>query len=349
MNSWQIATTATAITGFADTAVGAGPMLFNVAAFDTDDGTPLPLYGDKDHPFTFSHGQGQSGDAPAGPGNMSWTDYSGDTNDNTNTVRRIIRGETSLDVTLDRGQYIGQHNNGQHADLFEEIDTLVVPNDIPVPIVDENGIFQGWATFHVTSASRSDKTVTGYFKSNFVAQRLTIRSCSIDVDCPVYLGSFTLKLVNYFTFRLRTNDESRVPGEHSALEFVERGGSGQFGRCLHRGGRGGGLRGRASPDDPERVPDQEAGRGGTQDRADDGADAQEGGDHGPGVPAGVKPQERGGDALCHGKRITRANSPDPRPSGTGIRCRRSGASAHHRTSGNLGCKVASPEDTGRIS
>jgi Flp pilus assembly protein TadG len=196
MNSWQIATTATALTGFGDTAVGAGPMLFNVGAFDTDDGTPLPLYGDPDHPFTFSHGQGQSGDAPADAGSMSWTDYSGDTNDDTSTVRDIIRGETSLDVTLDRGQYIGQHNNGQHADLFEEVDTWLAGIDIPVPIVDENGIFQGWATFHVTSASRSDKTVTGYFKSNFVAQRLTIKSCSIDVDCPVYLGSFTLKLVN---------------------------------------------------------------------------------------------------------------------------------------------------------
>jgi hypothetical protein len=29
-----------------------------------------------------------------------------------------------------------------------------------------------------------------------VQQRLTIRSCSIDVDCPVYLGSFSLKLVD---------------------------------------------------------------------------------------------------------------------------------------------------------
>lgn len=195
-NTWQIATTATAETGFPDTAIGAGPMLFNVAAFDTDDGTPLPLYGDPNNPFTFAHGQGQSGDAPAGPGNMSWTDYSGDTNDNTSTVRNIIRGETPVDVTLDRGQYIGQHNNGQHADLFEEVDTWLVPMDIPVPIVDENGLFQGWATFHVTSASRPDKTVTGYFKSNFVQQRLTIRSCSIDVDCPVYLGSYSLKLVD---------------------------------------------------------------------------------------------------------------------------------------------------------
>ena len=97
---------------------------------------------------------------------------------------------------MNRGRYVGQHNNGQHADLFEEIDTWLAGMDIPVPIVDENGLFQGWATFHVTSASRSDKTVTGYFKSNFVQQRLTIRSCSIDVDCPVYLGSFSLKLVD---------------------------------------------------------------------------------------------------------------------------------------------------------
>jgi Flp pilus assembly protein TadG len=195
-NSWQIATTATAETGFPDTAIGAGPMLFNVGAFDTDDGVPLPQYGDPDNPFTFSHGQGLSGDAPAGPDYMSWTDYTGETNDNTSIVRNIVRGETPVDVTLDRGQYIGQHNNGEHADLFEEVDTWLVGMDIPVPIVDENGLFQGWATFHVTSASRPDKTVTGYFKTNFVQQRLTIRSCSIDVDCPVYLGSYSLKLVD---------------------------------------------------------------------------------------------------------------------------------------------------------
>ena len=195
-NSWQIATTATAETGFPDTAIGAGPMLFNVGAFDTDDGAPLPQYGDPDNPFTFSHGQGLSGDAPAGPDYMSWTDYTGETNDNTSIVRNIVRGEMPVDVTLDRGQYIGQHNNGEHADLFDEVDTWLAGMDIPVPIVDENGLFQGWATFHVTSASRPDKTVTGYFKSNFVQQRLTIRSCSIDVDCPVYLGSYSLKLVD---------------------------------------------------------------------------------------------------------------------------------------------------------
>ena len=195
-NTWQIATTATAETGFPDTAIGAGPMLFNVGAFDTDDGAPLPQYGDPDNPFTFSHGQGLSGDAPAGPDYMSWTDYTGETNDNTSIVRDIVRGETPVDVTLDRGQYIGQHNNGEHADLFEEVETWLAGMDIPVPIVDENGLFQGWATFHVTSASRPDKTVTGYFKTNFVQQRLTIRSCSIDVDCPVYLGSYSLKLVD---------------------------------------------------------------------------------------------------------------------------------------------------------
>jgi len=195
MNSWQIATTATAQTGFADTAIGAGPMLFNVGAFDTDDGKPLPLYGDPAHPFTFSHGQGQSGDAPAEPGNMSWTDYSGDTNDNTHTVRDIIRGETSLDVTLDRGQYIGQHNNGNHATLFGDMNDNLAGQNVPVPVVDHNGNFQGWATFHVISGDQSGKQMKGYFVSPFVNKQLSIKGCGFG-GCPRYLGSPTINLVN---------------------------------------------------------------------------------------------------------------------------------------------------------
>jgi len=39
------------------------------------------------------------------------------------------------------------------------------------------------------------KTITGYFESNFVSQRLTIDSCSAGT-CPRFLGSYVLKLVN---------------------------------------------------------------------------------------------------------------------------------------------------------
>ena len=72
-----------------------------------------------------------------------------------------------------------------------------LPADYPVPVVDHTGHFQGWATFHLTGASQGGKSVTGYFKTNFVQAMLTISSCSASAnDCPRYVGSYVLKLVN---------------------------------------------------------------------------------------------------------------------------------------------------------
>ena len=65
--------------------------------------------------------------------------------------------------------------------------------NIPVPVVDHNGNFQGWATFHVVSADGgSDKHIKGYFVSPFVNERLTIKACGFG-GCPRYLGSPTLQ------------------------------------------------------------------------------------------------------------------------------------------------------------
>ena len=98
-----------------------------------------------------------------------------------------------MSTTIDFGDYIGEHNNGQHAALFGD---LIYPADYPVPIVDHTGHFQGWATFHLSGASQGEVR-TGYFKSNFVSEKLTISSCSAAAnDCPRYVGSYVLKLIN---------------------------------------------------------------------------------------------------------------------------------------------------------
>ena len=66
----------------------------------------------------------------------------------------------------------------------------------PVPVVDHNGIFQGWATFHVTSADgASQKVVRGYFVSPFLSARLTVGGCAAGT-CPRYLGTYALHLVD---------------------------------------------------------------------------------------------------------------------------------------------------------
>jgi hypothetical protein len=44
------------------------------------------------------------------------------------------------------------------------------------------------------SADASAKSIRGYFKTEFQSARLTISACALN-DCPRYLGSYVLKLV----------------------------------------------------------------------------------------------------------------------------------------------------------
>jgi Flp pilus assembly protein TadG len=191
MSAWTVATTATAVTGFPDTADGAAPIIFSIHAFGTD-GTPLSQYSNPAHPFAFGDG---NGDVPNDATDIAWTNY-GTGNVDTNEVRQIIQGNEIINKTLAFGEYIGQHNNGNHTALFSDVDQYLDGLDVPVPIVDDNGNFQGWATFHIVSADGGpSKTITGYFRSSFVSQRLTIDSCTAG-SCPRFLGSYVLKLTN---------------------------------------------------------------------------------------------------------------------------------------------------------
>ncbi|MEJ7803379.1 MAG: TadE/TadG family type IV pilus assembly protein [Thermomicrobiales bacterium] len=192
LSTMNVATSATALSGFPDTAVGAGPMIFSVDAFDPD-GKPKALYGNPNAPFAFGE---TNGDVPEGPGDLAWTNYGTVNNLNTSDVRDIIRGDVVITKTLDFGEYIGQKNNGNHTALYGEVNTYLSGTKIPVPIVDLAGNFQGWATFHVVSASGgSAKDVVGYFDSEFYNQRLTITSCANN-DCLVSFGKPVLELVD---------------------------------------------------------------------------------------------------------------------------------------------------------
>jgi len=191
MPNWAVATTAKAQAGYPDTANGAGPIIFSIDAFGPS-GQPLAAYGDKNHPFNFGE---TNGDIPSGPGDLAWTNY-GTGNLDSNGVDDIIHGNSVINKTIAFGEYIGQHNNGNHTTLFDDMNTQMSGTNIPVPVVDHNGNFQGWATFHVVSADGgSYKHITGYFVSPFVNSRLTIKACGFG-GCPRYLGSPTLNLVN---------------------------------------------------------------------------------------------------------------------------------------------------------
>jgi len=190
MANWNVATTAQAQAGIADTANGAAPILFSVDVFGTT-GQPKAAYGNPAAPFEFGI---INGDVPAGANDIAWTDYGAVDNVNSDDVRDIINGSTVINVTLSSGDDIGQKNNGYHNTLFGDVNDHLQNKIVPVPVVDDHGIFQGWASFHIVSANQGNKTVKGYFESPYVNDQLTIKSCALG-SCPRYFGDPTFHLV----------------------------------------------------------------------------------------------------------------------------------------------------------
>lgn len=200
MPTWEVSTTATAqASDTPDTAYGAAPIIFNIDAFDTN-GKAKGAYSNPGSPYAFGEG---NGDVPDVPGDIAWTNY-GTGNLNSNDTRDIIGGTLVINKTLAYGEYIGQHNNGNHTTLYDSngtcaskpsIQSCYAGTNVVVPIVDDSGGFQGWATFHVVSAAgASSKTVTGYFISDFDNSQLGT-TCPIG-GCPRYFGSYSIRLTN---------------------------------------------------------------------------------------------------------------------------------------------------------
>ena len=184
MPTWPVSVQAVALAGFPDTAHGVSPFIFAASAF-SDDGTPL-----YQTPIDFGEG---NGDVPVSQLDFAWTNY-GTGNVNTNEVSSIIDGSLVIDKTLQFGEYIGQHNNGNHTALYGDVNDHLANLDVPAAIVDANGNFVGWSIFHVISADGgSDKHVRGYFVSSFESARLSINACAAN-DCPRYMGAYVLKL-----------------------------------------------------------------------------------------------------------------------------------------------------------
>ena len=186
MPSWDVTTSATALSGFPDTAAGAGPFIFSISAFHDD--------GSAKYQTATDFGE-TNGDVPTGELDLAWTNY-GTGNVNTTEVSDIITGAEVVTEALSYGEYIGQHNNGNHNSLYGDVDTHLSGKEMPVAIVDAGGNFMGWATFHVNSASGgSSKHINGYFLSSFVSAQTTVTTCANNA-CPRYLGTYVLKLTN---------------------------------------------------------------------------------------------------------------------------------------------------------
>ncbi len=197
MSSWDVSTTATVLVGIPDTGNGA-PFIFNKDVFTDPGGVPKPEYSDPSNPFAFGDG---NGDIPDNPNDIAWTCYGTCGSVDTDTVREMVDGTSPVNVTLDPTvdftEYIGQQNEGNHAALYKEIQDYLIGEEVAVPIVDDNGLFQGWATFHVTGANQGGKQLVGYFVSPFnTSDKLVVKGCSGTCPKPRYFGTYVLELVD---------------------------------------------------------------------------------------------------------------------------------------------------------
>jgi Flp pilus assembly protein TadG len=196
MPTWDVGATATTKTGWPDTGIGPGPFVVSKKAFD-EDGHPIVCKG-KGHECNLDH---PVDDTPSEPTEFVWTDFGYDKvcedtgNVNDNDLQDYMDDRATFFVTLDFGCYIAQHNNGVMNNIVARLRALA-PITFPVPIVDEEGKFVGWASFTVTSARTGGRNgyITGYFESGFQQAQLDVRSPGF--GSPTFGGSYVLKLIN---------------------------------------------------------------------------------------------------------------------------------------------------------
>src|SRR5262249_54767608 len=134
--TWTVSASASALAGLPDTAYGAAPMIFSIDIFDAN-GNPRSQYSNPNNPFSWGDG---NGDIPNDPNDIAWTNYGTGTLDSSEVVA-IITGDETINKELAFGQYIGQHNNGNHGTLFTDTDEYLAGTDLTVPVVDHNGNF----------------------------------------------------------------------------------------------------------------------------------------------------------------------------------------------------------------
>ncbi len=221
-STWQVGVTATSIAGVGTRFLGVAPFILSQDVFDPASGLPYSVYAAPGSPVDFTKTQGSGSDAPITVTNMAWTNL-GTGNVSSNDVKDALDGTAPINASLTLNDYIGQHNNGVHNDLFDtnspsqpSVNTTLGGKDVVVPIVggpiaghttcndgsNTVGCFRGWALFHVVSATKigggDDGTITGYFVTGITRSASAQDVCAIsDSTCMgSFHGNYVVKLIN---------------------------------------------------------------------------------------------------------------------------------------------------------
>jgi Flp pilus assembly protein TadG len=186
MPTWGVTATATSISGRPNAAIGPLPIIFNRSAFDAA-GTGNSNEQAYDEPPVGSE------DVPKGDSEFNWTEYCNGCNADSATVADLIANQATNTQVVKETDLISPLNAGSHTTLFDALADYV-GGEFAVPIVDDNGIMVGFATFHLTGSVGGDtKQIRGYFVSPFNGGSLTmVQGAGEGGD----FGSYEAKLVN---------------------------------------------------------------------------------------------------------------------------------------------------------
>jgi Flp pilus assembly protein TadG len=186
MPSWGVTAQATVIAGRPNAAIGAMPIIFNRNAFDVNGA------GDGHEKAYDEPGTGNN-DVPFGNQKFNWTEFCDSCNADSNTVRDLIVNNVNDKTVVTKNDHISPLNAGAHTTLFDALSDYV-GKEFSVPVVDDNGIMVGFATFHLTGAvGGSTKQIRGYFVSPFKGESLFIKQ---GVGAGGDFGSYSVQLTN---------------------------------------------------------------------------------------------------------------------------------------------------------
>ena len=205
MPTWDVSATATSKTGWANAANAPGPFIVSKDAFDAG-GDPVHCTGtadecDLEHPVD---------DTPTVWNEFTWTDFGYDLpgapcppdgepfelgNVNDSDIQDYMDGQADFEVTLEFGCYIAQHNHGIMNNIVARL-AAMAPATFPVPIVDNQGKYVGWASFVMTGASPDGRngSITGYFETGRILAQLDVSGAGFGNS--TFGSAYVIQLVN---------------------------------------------------------------------------------------------------------------------------------------------------------
>lgn len=110
-------------------------------------------------------------------------------------LQEYMDGQADFEVRLQFGCYIAQHNLGNMTNIVARLEDMA-PATFPVPIVDDEGKYVGWASFVMTGAEAHGEhsTITGYFETGRIQAQLDVSGAGFGDSS--FGSAYVIKLVN---------------------------------------------------------------------------------------------------------------------------------------------------------